>query len=57
METSVIQTTYKILSAMGKKKLTAVVLLDLSKAFNSFSLLSSMWPGLSRLPQLPQFLL
>ena len=35
METSVIQTTDEILNAIDKKKLTAVVLLDLSKAFDS----------------------
>ena len=34
-ETSVIQTTDEILNAIDKKKLTAVVLLDLSKAFDS----------------------
>ena len=34
-ETSVIQTTHKILNATDKRKLTAVVLLDLSKAFDS----------------------
>lgn len=35
MATSVIQITDEILSAMDKKKLTAVVLFDLSKAFDS----------------------
>ena len=35
METSAIQTTDEILSAIDKKKLTAVALLDLSKAFDS----------------------
>ena len=35
METSAIQTTDEILSAIDKKKLTAIVLLDLSKAFDS----------------------
>ena len=35
METSVIQTTDEILSAIDKKKLTVVVLLDLRKAFDS----------------------
>lgn len=34
-ETSVIQTTDVILSAIDKKHLTAVVLLDMSKAFDS----------------------
>ena len=34
MEISVIQTTDEILSAINKKKLTAVVLLDLSRAFD-----------------------
>ena len=34
-ETSVIQTTDAILNAMDKKKLTAVVFLDMSKAFDS----------------------
>lgn len=34
-ETSVIQTTDEILNAIDKKKLTAVVLLDVSKAFDS----------------------
>ena len=36
-ETSVIETTDTILNAIDKKKLTAVVLLDMSKAFNSVS--------------------
>ena len=35
METSVVQTTDEILNTIDKKKLTAVVLLDLSKAFDS----------------------
>jgi hypothetical protein len=34
-ETSVIQTTDMILNAIEKKQLTAIVLLDMSKAFNS----------------------
>ena len=34
-ETSVIQTTHIILSAIDKKHLTAVILLDMSKAFDS----------------------
>lgn len=36
-ETSVIHTTDEILSAIDKKKLTAVVLLDMSKAFDSIN--------------------
>ena len=36
-ETSVIETTDTILNAIDKKKLTAVVLLDMSKAFDSAS--------------------
>ena len=36
-ETSVIQTTNMILSAINKKQLTAVVLLDMSKAFDSIN--------------------
>ena len=36
-ETSVIQTTDMILSAIDKKQLTAVVLLDMSKAFDSIN--------------------
>lgn len=36
-ETSVIQTTDAILNAMDKKKLTAVVFLDMSKAFDSIN--------------------
>ena len=36
-ETSVIRTTDEILSAIYKKKLTAVVLFDLSKAFDSIN--------------------
>ena len=36
-ETSLINTTDSILSAMDKKELTAVVLLDMSKAFDSIS--------------------
>ena len=36
-ETSVIKTTDEILSAMDKKKLTAITLLDMSKAFDSIS--------------------
>ena len=34
-ETSVIETTDTILNAIDKKKLTAVVILDMSKAFDS----------------------
>ena len=36
-ETSVIKTTDGILSAMDQRKLTAITLLDLSKAFDSIS--------------------
>ena len=36
-ETSVIQTTDEILSAIDKRKLTAIVLLDMRKAFDSIN--------------------
>ena len=36
-ETSVIHTTNELLSAIDKKKLTAVVLLDMFKAFDSIN--------------------